>query len=296
MTAKDEGGGGGCFTEECYKKVLCFFNVIFLMSGLGLGALALWTYLGQHGAFIVVIPSYTYQLIVVLTLATACLILINALIGLVGVKLQWKCIIYLYTIFLIVIWMSELLVGMLSYSYIQDVRSDLAQSLAKSFQAFYHMDSEFTQSVDLIQSKLRCCGAKSPEDWNSSQWRLKVWSETIEAVPASCCKTNTTSQCGLRIHPSSIAFTGCVHPISHHIQRRLLVFASGSLGFSILQVFGILLSLCYACKVFGNKAKKYQSIKKQELDSSRFTRNQLQFNYLNDTMETSVPSINGTAK
>ena len=55
--------------------------------------------------------------------------------------------------------------------------------------------------------QLRCCGAKSPEDWNSSQWRLKVWSETIEAVPASCCKTNTTSQCGLRIHPSSIAFT-----------------------------------------------------------------------------------------
>ena len=31
MTAKDEGGGGGCFTEECYKKVLCFFNVIFLV-------------------------------------------------------------------------------------------------------------------------------------------------------------------------------------------------------------------------------------------------------------------------
>ena len=57
--------------------------------------------------------------------------------------------------------------------------------------------------------QLRCCGAKSPEDWNSSQWRLKVWSETIEAVPASCCKTNTTSQCGLRIHPSSIAFTVC---------------------------------------------------------------------------------------
>lgn len=51
--------------------------------------------------------------------------------------------------------MSELLVGMLSYSYIQDVRSDLAQSLAESFQAFYHMDSEFTQSVDLIQSKVR---------------------------------------------------------------------------------------------------------------------------------------------
>ena len=50
--------------------------------------------------------------------------------------------------------MSELLIGMLSYSYIQDVRSDLAQTLFESFQALYHVDAEFTQSVDLIQSKV----------------------------------------------------------------------------------------------------------------------------------------------
>ena len=50
--------------------------------------------------------------------------------------------------------MSELLIGMLSYSYIEDVRSDLAQNLFESFQTFYHVDSEFTQSVDLIQSKV----------------------------------------------------------------------------------------------------------------------------------------------
>ena len=64
-------------------------------------------------------------------------------------------ILFQYAIILIVIWMSELLVGMLSYSYIQDVRSDLAQTLFESFQALYHVDAEFTQSVDLIQSKVR---------------------------------------------------------------------------------------------------------------------------------------------
>ena len=50
--------------------------------------------------------------------------------------------------------MSELLIGMLSYSYIEDVRSDLAQNLFESFQTFYHVDSEFTESVDLIQNKV----------------------------------------------------------------------------------------------------------------------------------------------
>ena len=64
-------------------------------SGLGLCGLSLWTFLGHHKAFLVVIPNYTYQLIVLLTLATACLIFVNALIGLLSVKLQRKCIICL---------------------------------------------------------------------------------------------------------------------------------------------------------------------------------------------------------
>ena len=61
--------------------------------------------------------------------------------------------------------------------------------------------------IHLIPFQLSCCGANSPEDWNSSQWRLKAWSENIEAVPKSCCKTPSSIHCGLRIHPSSISFT-----------------------------------------------------------------------------------------
>ena len=87
-----------------------------------------------------------------------------------------------------------------------------------------------------------------------------MWSQSIEAVPPSCCKTPTTIHCGLRIHPSSISFTvnkhtrllmvpacllgpqeisffqGCVHPISQLIQHRLYIFASVALGFSFLLV------------------------------------------------------------
>ena len=96
-------------------------------------------------------------------------------------------------------------------------------------------------------------------------------------MPISCCKSPTSIDCGLRIHPSSISFTvsifllyrafslkqlleksspqiliyfqGCVHPISHHIERRLLVFACASLGFSVLQVsvIKILLTVVSCC-------------------------------------------------
>ena len=90
--------------------------------------------------------------------------------------------------------MSELLVGMLSYSYIQDVRSDLAQSLADSFQAFYHMDSEFTQSVDLIQSKVSYY----------IRWRVKISSSKNSPIIPYLQKIFHCYACG--IHKSNFNF------------------------------------------------------------------------------------------
>jgi len=125
---------------------------------------------------------------------------------------------------------------MLSYTYYQDVRNDLSENLPLTLQTHYLTDPVMSQQIDWMQSRLRCCGANSPEDWNQSGWRLEVWSPDIEAVPESCCKTPTSKECGLRIHPSSISFTGCVHPMSLHIQERLLVLASVALGLSIFHV------------------------------------------------------------
>jgi len=75
----------------------------------------------------------------------------------------------LYLAFVIVIWMSELVIGMLSYTYMDEVRSDLSRNLVKPIQRYYHVrnpDEKFNQHVDFIQTRLRCCGANSPQDWN----------------------------------------------------------------------------------------------------------------------------------
>jgi len=109
----------------------------------------------------------------------------------------------------------------------------------------------------------------------------------------SCCKTQTSIQCGLRIHPSSISFTGCVHPISQHIQHRLSIFASVSLGFSVLQILGIPFILLFLCKLYQLDINRKERIRKKELETSRFTRNQPRFNLLNSCKDDDFQYKNG---
>jgi len=284
-----------CCSISYYQRLISFFNGVYLISGLVLGGLSIWTYV-VHEPFLAIIPNVMYKIIVYLTFATSSFICLTGLVGLFTAKHTWKSCTSIYLAFVIVTWMSELVIGMLSYTYMDEVRSDLSRNLVKPIQRHYHVsnpDEKFNQHVDFIQTQLRCCGANSPQDWNSSQWRLKVWSKDIEAVPMSCCKTQTSIQCGLRIHPSSISFTGCVHPISQHIQHRLSIFASVSLGFSVLQILGIPFILLFLCKLYQLDINRKERIRKKELESSRFTRNQPKFNLLNSCKEENFKNQNG---
>jgi len=278
---EDEDEKNWCCSISYYQRLISFFNGVYLVSGLVLSGLSIWTYVG-HAAFLAIIPNVTYKIVIYLTFATGSFICLVSLVGICTAKHTWKSCTSIYLTFVIVTWMSELVIGMLSYTYMEEVRSDLSGNLVKPIQRLYYgKDEKFTQHLDFIQSRLGCCGANSPQDWNDSQWRLKVWSKDIEAVPISCCKTPTSIQCGLRIHPSSISFTGCVHPISQHIRHRLSIFASVSLGFSVLQILGIPFILCFLCKLYQLDINRRDRIRKKELESSRFTRNQPKFNLLN---------------
>jgi len=282
-----------CCSISYYQRLISFFNGVYLVSGLVLSGLSIWTYVA-HQPFLAIIPNATYKIVVYLTLATASFVCLTSLVGVFTAKNTWKSSTSIYLAFVIVTWMSEIVIGMLSYTYMDEVRSDLSRNLVNPMQRFYHgNDEKFTQHVDFIQTRLRCCGANSPQDWNSSQWRLKVWSKDIEAVPISCCKTPNSIQCGLRIHPSSISFTGCVHPISQHIQHRLSIFASVSLGFSVLQILGIPFILLFLCKLYQLDINRKERIRKKELETSRFTRNQPRFNLLNSCKDDDFQYKNG---
>ena len=62
-----------------------------------------------------------------------------------------------YSIFLLLVWMSELIVGMLGYVYYEEVRDDLKSNLRSAFQYQYFSDDhqDVTNIVDYLHRKVR---------------------------------------------------------------------------------------------------------------------------------------------
>lgn len=168
----EEKSQAECCNIHYFRKLLTFYNGIFLLSGLALAALSLWTMI-SHAAFLAVIPSLTYKIIVYLTLATSALIVLASLWGLLSLKLTWKSFTFIVSIndsvinergnmcwslqylsFVVLAWMSQLITGLLSYAYIEEARMDLSSSLVQPLTSLYSNDMDFTQHIDFIQSRV----------------------------------------------------------------------------------------------------------------------------------------------
>ena len=50
--------------------------------------------------------------------------------------------------------MSEAVIGMLCYTYYQDVRYDLSDNLVSALQTHYFTDQVMSEQIDAIQSKV----------------------------------------------------------------------------------------------------------------------------------------------
>ena len=59
-----------------------------------------------------------------------------------------------YTILLVIIFMFESVIGLLSYGYQEQIDTDLQDSLMDIFINTYSLDMENTQAVDNIQTKV----------------------------------------------------------------------------------------------------------------------------------------------
>merc|ERR1719361_2429673 len=66
--AIDEYEKKWCCSISYYQRLISFFNGVYLVSGLVLSGLSIWTYVA-HQPFLPIIPNATYQIVVYLTLA-----------------------------------------------------------------------------------------------------------------------------------------------------------------------------------------------------------------------------------
>ncbi|XP_041447750.1 uncharacterized protein LOC111074462 [Drosophila obscura] len=68
--------------------------------------------------------------------------------------------------------------------------------MIKSLQTFYGVpgQEQYTNAMDLAQTRFGCCGMKSSLEYDTSLWRLQSYGQTNWPVPLSCCVLENASQ------------------------------------------------------------------------------------------------------
>lgn len=246
MTVNKRSKEEGVCSINFVKYVLFIFNFVFLMAGIAVLGVGIWTVIDKH-QFVSLLSTNTYASIAYLLIISGSVVLLVSVVGCVGVWREDRCALLIYTFMLLLIFLMEAVAGILAYVYAEQLRTELEANLNSTFLTSYMLDEVRTRDIDLLQREYKCCGALDPEDWQYSLW-LKNNPRVNNTVPDSCCKTYS-KYCGVRNHPSNINAKGCVKKLEVQIKEHLIILGAVGLGICIVQIFGLILSCCLYVKL-----------------------------------------------
>ncbi|CAG5132728.1 unnamed protein product [Candidula unifasciata] len=189
--------------------------------------------------------------------------------GCIGALRENTCLLMFFMISLGVIFILELLIGILGFIYKDWVRNSI-QSQVKNMIINYRDDLDLKNLVDWVQQDwLHCCGVQSYKDWESNIY-FNCSSPGVEAcgVPYSCCKDDAQEElsnrhCGFEMMKSEHDFDrgtkihtiGCVPAGEKWLETNLIPVAGVAVAVALLQILGICFSQNLRSDIHAQRAK-----------------------------------------
>ncbi|XP_047598104.1 tetraspanin-11 isoform X1 [Lutra lutra] len=221
-----------------YLKYLLFvFNFFFWVGGAAVMAVGVWTLVEKSG-YLSVLASSTFAASAYILIFAGALVMVTGFLGFGAVIREDRSCLSTYFCLLLVIFLVELVAGVLAHLYYQRLSDELKQHLARTLAENYRQPgaADITTSVDRLQQDFKCCGSNSSADWQHSTYILSREAEGRQ-VPDSCCKT-VVARCGQRAHPSNIYKVegGCITKLEQFLADHLLLMGAVGIGVACLQL------------------------------------------------------------
>ncbi|XP_010885654.2 tetraspanin-11 isoform X2 [Esox lucius] len=233
-----------CMTV-CLKYLLIVFNFLFWVGGVAVMAVGVWT-LVDKSVYLSLLASSTFAVSAYILILAGALVMVTGFLGCCAVIREQRSCLSAYFCCLLLIFLIELVAGLLAYVYYQRLSGELKQHLRQTMTENYAQPGKeaITQAVDRLQQDFKCCGSNNSFDWRDSVYVSSVESEG-RAVPDSCCKT-ITPHCGRRDHPSNIYKTegGCISKLEKFLADHLLIVGAVGTGVACLQICGMVFTYC----------------------------------------------------
>ncbi|KAG8509182.1 Tetraspanin-11, partial [Galemys pyrenaicus] len=221
-----------------YLKYLLFvFNFFFWVGGAAVMAVGVWT-LVEKSAYLSILTSSTFAASAYILIFAGALVMVTGFLGFGAIIREDKSCLSTYFCLLLVIFLVELVAGVLAHVYYQRLSDELKLHLTQTLAENYGQPgaAKITASVDRLQQDFKCCGSSSSADWQHSAYILSREAQG-RRVPDSCCKT-VVPLCGLRAHPSNIYKVegGCITKLEQFLADHLLLMGAVGIGVACLQV------------------------------------------------------------
>jgi len=238
---------------KCIKYLLFIFNLIFALSGITLiviGAVmkALYaTYLDFLGHQFISVPM--------LFIVIGIIIFLVAFFGCCGAIRENHCMTTTFSVLLGLIFVCELAGGIAAYVLRGQVESIINTNMKASLNNYNVTGyGGVTQTWDIMQHELKCCGVEGYMNWNST-----AFSHGTD-VPDSCCKTYGEN-CGRNVlvspdAPQRIYVEGCLDKLNTKIEHNVGVVSGSGVGVAVIQLIGI----CFACMLSCAIRRNYQTV------------------------------------
>ncbi|KAI7791905.1 tetraspanin-11 [Triplophysa rosa] len=229
----------------CLKYLLFVFNFLFWMGGGVVMGVGIWT-LVDKGDYLSLLASSTFAVSAYILILAGGLVMVTGFLGCCAVIREQRSCLSTYFSCLLLIFLIELVAGVLAYVYYQKLSEELKQHLSKTMTQNYAQPwkESITQSVDRLQQDFKCCGSNNSSDWTHSVY-IKSQEAESRLVPDSCCKT-ITPRCGKRDHPSNIYKVegGCITKLEQFLADHLLIIGAVGIGVACLQICGMVFTCC----------------------------------------------------
>lgn len=228
----------------CMKTLLMLFNFAFWVTGIAILGVGIWMEVDLH-KYLELTTNYYSATPYILIGTGAVIILIGSLACCCTAKGQ-PILLYLYSAFLMVIFVVELSAGISGYAYRTKLKTGFETGLNESVEEFGKNEKK-TDALNILQSSLQCCGIQNYTDWYDSPW-----SNGTHSVPESCCKARKCIH-EHEVDESTIYTKGCFETVVAFLDTNMGNIGAAALGIGFFQLIGVILSCCLAKHI--NKAK-----------------------------------------
>ncbi|XP_071830938.1 tetraspanin-4-like isoform X2 [Apostichopus japonicus] len=218
------------------KYLLFLFTFLFVITGIILLSLGIALHTNEH-AYAELLPSFPFLNVGNLLIVVGVLVFIVSFAGCFGAMRESRCLLSVFIISLVVIFILEMLVGALGYANRNKVKSFVTNDLKHGLDQ-YEENESYKAAWDEIQSKLMCCGVEKPDDWYLNS------TFTENSVPDSCC---LEMKVGCGRDGSGTFTTGCKEAMTTTLEANLSGVAAGGIIIALFEIVGFTFGIVLCC-------------------------------------------------